>query len=311
MPTPFKNLVRPRLPAAAVGIESSGAAIVQLDRARGGYVIRRAASLNLPPELIKSSFDQPNIIDKVEVVRALTDLATSAGLLRQRKFSASLPEAATRSAVITIEGATASRREAEEVFEWKIERSFGAPASELRVSREPMAPDAQKQTRYLVNAVRYEVLAEYEALFRSLKWHVGLILPRHTGEEQWLRNGSRGDGLLLSAHDQGFTAVLMRGEKPLAVRTVFCDPEEREDELHRIFLFYRDRVGTLADATSVERLLVIGERVDKDRVIEIAREAFGSSLKPLNADDVGLLVPNKTLDFDTIAAPAGLARLAW
>ena len=311
MPTPLNKLVRPRLPAAAVGIESSVASIVQLDRARGGYVIKRAASLNLPPELIKGSFDQPNIGDQSEVVRALTDLAASAGLLRQRKFSASLPEAATRSTVITIEGAPASRREAEEVFEWKIERTFGAPALELRVSREQMAPDAQKQTRYLVNAIRHEVLAEYEALFRSLKWHVGLILPRHTGEAQWLRNGSRDDGLLLSAHDQGFTAVLMRGEKPLAVRTVFCDAEEREDELHRILLFYRDRVGTPADATSVERLLVLGERIDKDRVIEIAREAFGPNLKPLNADDVGLLVPSKTLDFDAIAAPAGLARLAW
>jgi hypothetical protein len=312
MPTPFKNLVRPRLPAAAVGIESSVASIVQLDRARGGYVIRRAASLNLLPGLIKASFDQPNIGNQAEVVRtALTELATSAGLLRQRKFSASLPEAATRSMVITIEGAPASRREAEEVFEWKIERSFGAPVSELRVSREQMAPDAQRQTRYLVNAVRHEVLAEYEALFRSLKWHVGLILPRHWGEAQWLRNGSRGDGLLLSAHDQGFTAVLMRGEKPLVVRTVFCDPEEGEDELHRILLFYRDRIGTPAGATSVERLLVIGKRIDKGRVIEIACEAFGSNLKPLNADDVGLLVPSETLDFDAIAAPAGLARLAW
>jgi len=76
-------------------------------------------------------------------------------------------------------------------------------------------------------------------------------------------------------------------------------------------LFYRDRVGTPADPTSVERLLVIGERVDKERVIEIAREAFGSNLKPLNADDVGLLVPSNNLDFDAIAAPAGLARLAW
>jgi hypothetical protein len=311
MPTPFNKLVRPRLPAAAVGIESDIASIVQLDRARSGYVIRRAASLNLAPDLIKGSFDNPNISEPAEVVRVLTDLAASAGLLRQRKFSASLPEAATRSTVITIEGASASRREIEEVFEWKIERSFGAPASELRVSRELMAPDAQKQTRYLANAIRHEVLAEYEALFRSLKWHVGLILPRHTGEEQWLRNGSRGDGLLLSAHDQGFTAVLMRGEKPLAVRTVFCDAEEREDELHRIFLFYRDRLGTPANVTSVERLLVIGERVDKERVVEIAREAFGPGLKPLNAEDVGLLVPSKTLDFDAIAAPAGLARLAW
>jgi len=311
MRSPIHKLVRPRLPSAAVGLESTLASIVQLDRARGGFVIRRAASVNLSPELIEASFDQPNIVHPGEVLRALNDLAASAGLMRQRKFSACLPEAATRSAVITIEGSPASRREAEEVFEWKVERSFGAPSSELRVSREPMAPDAQKQTRYLVNVVRHEVLAEYEALFRSLKWHVGLILPRHAGEEQWLRNGKSGDGLLLSAHDEGFTAVLMRGEKPLAVRTVFCDVSEREDELHRILLFYRDRVSTPGEAKSVDRLLVIGERVDKDRVVEIAREAFGSELKALSANDVGLTVPSNTLDFDALAAPAGLARLAW
>jgi len=303
--------VRPRLPSTAVGIESNVASIVQLDRARGGFVIKRAASINLSPGLITPSFDQPNISDKTQVARVLTDLITSAGLLRQRKFSAALPEASTRSAVITIEGTSGSRRESEEMFEWKIERSFGVPASELRVSREQMTPDAQRQPRYLVNAIRGEVLAEYESLFRTLRWHVGLILPRHMGEEQWLRNGSRGDGLLLTVHDEGFTAVLMRGEKPLAVRSVFCDPEECDDELHRILMFYRDRVGTPAQATSIERLLVVGERLDKNRVAELTREAFDVSLNPLNAADVGLLVPSNDLDFDAIAAPAGLARLAW
>jgi Tfp pilus assembly PilM family ATPase len=305
---PFQKLVRARLPAVAVGIESNSASVVQIDRARGGFVIRRAAALHLTPEVIKPSFDQLNITDGTAVAQALTDLVTSAGLLRQRKFSAALPEAAIRSAIVTIEGTSGSRRETEEMFEWKVERSFGAPIPELRISRESMIPDAQRHARFLVNAVRREVLAEYESLFRSLRWHVGLILPRHTGEEQWLRNGKHGDGLLLTAHDEGFTAVLMRGEKPLAVRTVFCEPEEREDELHRILLFYRDRVGT---STSLERLLILGDRVDKERVAAIVGEAFGVNLKPLKAADVGLTVPTNNLDFDAIAAPAGLARMAW
>ena len=180
------------------------------DRAKGGFVVKRAASVTLPSGVIQPGFDSTNINAPVELATALTDLITSAGLLRQRKWSTALPEASTRSAVITIEGATASRREIEEVFEWKIERNFGAPSSQLRVTREQLAPDAQKQSRYLVNAIRLEVLAEYEAVFASLGWHVGLVLPRHAGEEQWLRNGHRGDGLLLTAHDEGFTAVLVR-----------------------------------------------------------------------------------------------------
>lgn len=313
MSNPLDSLLRPRLPSSAVGIESEVASVVQLDRARGGFVIKRAASVHLPSDLIRANFDQSNISDPHELVRALTDLVTSAGSLRQRKWSACLPEASTRSAILTIEGATNSRREIEEVFEWKVERAFGAPSAELRIAREPLAPDAQRQTRYLVNAVRLDVLAEYEAVFAALGWHAGLVLPRHAGEEQWLRNGHQGDGLLLTAHDEGFTAVLMRGNRPLTLRSVFCDANECDDELHRVLLFYRDRAGGSAQAETppIDRLLVIGEQLDKQRVAEIANDALGMRLRPLSAAEVGLIVPPGELDFDTIAAPAGLARMAW
>jgi len=224
-----------------------------------------------------------------------------------------LPEAATRAAILTIEGTPGSRRELEEVLEWKIERSFGAPLSELRISREQLASDAQRQPRYLVTAVHRSVLAEYEAVFAALGWHAGLILPRHAGEEQWLRNGHSGDGLLLTAHEEGFTAVLMRQQRPLTLRSVFCEAEESDDELHRVLLFYRERSGSNlpGDTTTVDRLLVVGDSLDKARVASIAQETLGVSLTPMDAADVGLLIPPGELDFDTIAAPAGLARLAW
>jgi hypothetical protein len=310
---PIDKLLKPRFPSVAVGIEKDAATVVQLDRARGGFVIKRAASTHLSPDVVRPNFDESNISDPSELARVLMELVTSAGLLRQRKWSVALPEAATRSAILTVERTAGSRREIEEVFEWKIERSFGAPSSELRISREDIGLDAQRQTRFLVNAVRFNVLAEYEAVFAALGWQPGLILPRHSGEEQWLRNGNQGDGLLLTSHEDGFTAVLMRGNRPLTVRSVFCDASESDDELHRILLFYRDRAGAGAqsEAASVDRLLVVGEHLDKKRVAEIAQDALGVRLNPLNAADVGLLIPAGELDFDTIAAPAGLARLAW
>lgn len=313
MSNPLNKLLKPKFPASAVGVESAAASVVQLDRAREGFVIRRAASVDLSADVVRPHFEESNISDQAELARALSDLVTSAGLLRQRKWSIALPEASTRSAILTIEGTASSRREIEEVFEWKIERSFGSPSSELRISREELAVDAQRQKRFLVNAVRLNVLAEYEALFASLGWHAGLILPRHVGEEQWLRNGRQGDGLLLTSHEEGFTAVLMRGSRAVTLRSVFCDPSECDDELHRLLLFYRDRVGSgaPADTTVVDRLLVLGEFLDKRRVEEIAADALGVRLRSLDAADVGLVIPSADLDFDTIAAPAGLARLAW
>lgn len=313
MPNPLDSLLKPRLPSSAVGIESEAAAVVQLDRARAGFMVKRAASVRLPAELVRANFDQQNLADPNELARALGDLITGAGLLRQRKWSVCLPEASTRSAILTIEGASRSRRELEEVFEWKVERAFGVPSTELRISREPLSPDAQRQPRYLVNAVRLDVLSEYESILSALGWHVGLILPRHAGEQQWLRSGPHGDGLLLTAHDEGFTAVLMRNNRPLTLRSVFCDASECDDELHRFLLFYSDRSGstTQGNGTSIERLLVIGVQLDKQRVADIANDALGVRLKPLSPADVGLLVPAGELDFDTIAAPAGMARMAW
>jgi hypothetical protein len=307
---PLDRLLKPRFPSCAVGIEHDAASVVQLERARGAYVVKRAATLNLASGVIHSSFDEANIEDPNALIDALSDLLTSAGLLRQRKWSVALPEASVRSAILTIDGAGGSRSEVEEVLDWKIERSFGAPLSELRLAREQLAANEQKQPRYLVTAMRLTVLAEYESVFAALGWQAGLVLPRHVGEEQWLRHGAAGDGLLLSSHDAGFTAVLMRNNRPLTLRTVFCETEECDDELHRILLFYRERAGSNGHESSVNRLLVMGERLDKKRVAEIAQETLGVDLRPLNAADVGLMIPGD-LPFDSIAAPAGLARLAW
>ena len=66
------------------------------------------------------------------------------------------------------------------------------------------------------------------------------------------------------------------------MRSVFCDAQERDDELHRLLLFYRDRAGAgkQSGTSALERLLVVGEQLDKARVTEIAEETFGVRLKP-------------------------------
>jgi Tfp pilus assembly PilM family ATPase len=304
------RLLKPRFPSSAVGIKTGAASVVQLERSRGSFVIKRAATINLPANVVRSSFDESNVLDPSGLAAALADLATSAGLLRQKKWSVTLPEASARATIVTLETTGGSRREIEEVLEWKIERTFGAPLNELRIGREELPANEQKQVRYLITAVRSDVLAEYEAVFAAMGWHTGLMVPRHVGEEQWLTNGSGGDGLLLSAHEEGFTAVLLRNNRPLTLRTVVCDTEECDDELHRLLLFYRDRAGSNGAATSVSRLLVTGDLLNKQRVAEIAEQTLGVNLQPLTPHEIGLTIPGD-LPFDLIAAPAGLARLAW
>jgi hypothetical protein len=264
--------------------------------------------------LITPSFEESNIADVAELAAAVTDMATSAGLLRQKRWSVALPEAASRSLILTLESRPSSNSELEEVLKWKMERGFGAELDELTISRERLQPDSQGRDRYLAVATRSSVLAEFETVLQAMGWRAGLILPRHIGEAQWLTmNGAQGDSLLLSSSDKGFTAVIFRGRQPLIIRTVKCGAEECEDELYRLLLYYRDRRSgeTSETGQTLFRVLVVGDLLQKNRVTEIVNETLGTDLRPLAAEDLGLQLATRELNFDTIAAPAGLATLSW
>lgn len=316
---PLAQLVRPRLPSAAIGLTGTTAALVSLDRRRDALVVKRAGLAPLPEGLIRPSFDDANVADFGELAGVLHSLAETTGLARRKRWSVALPEAATRTAILTLESASASRAETEEMLRWKIERTFGASEQELRVSRERLGTDAQGRARYLACAVRLAVLAEYEQVFAALGWRAGLLLPRHLGEEQWLLRSSHAgvDSLLVSSHAEGFTAALLRGSQPLLVRSITCEPEDRADELYRFLLFCRDRLrstapdAAAADASSIERMLVAGQGIEEAQAAQIVEETLHTRPRLLRAEDVKLALPSPELSFTQLAAPTGLASLAF
>jgi hypothetical protein len=304
--------VEPWYPAMAVGIETGSASVVHLERSRGGvYVLRRAATVAISDEMVRPSFEETNIIDPTALAVTLSDLAASAGLLKQKRWSVSLPEATTRTLILTMESQAGSQSELEEMLNWKMERGFNSPLDELSISREKLMRDGQGRERHLVIAVKQSIREEYETVFESLGWRAGLILPRHLGEAQWLmRNGTMGDGLLLSFSEEGFTAAVFRDKQPIILRNIGCDPDESEDELYRLLLFYRDRRGAGEGPPQLSRLLVVGEGFEKQRASEIVNETLGANLRVLSPHEMGLQMPTADLDFDLIAAPAGLATLS-
>jgi len=310
----ISRLINPWYPATAIGLEKGVASVVQLQRLRGSLCkLRRAATFNIAESLVRPGFEETNIEDASQLASVLKELATSAGLLRQKRWSLSLPEATTRTLVLTLESPSQSSGELQDVLRWKIERGFGLPPEELSISKERLQKDPQGRDRYLVIAVNKAVLAEYEAVLELLGWRAGLILPRHLGEAQWLvRNGGAGDSLLLSGSSQGFTGVIFRDKHPLIVRTVECAEDEFEDEFYRLLLFYRDRgASDTGNGPGLARLMVIGEGITKQRAGEIVNETTGGDLRPLQAEDLGLQLPSRDFSFDSIAAPAGLATLSW
>jgi hypothetical protein len=315
MPNLISKIVDPWYPSTAIGLEKGLASVVHLEKTRGsGCTVKRAAIFNIAESIVRPSFDERNIDNPSQLASVLRELAATAGLLRQKRWSMSLPEATTRTLVLTMESQPQSASELQDVLRWKMERGFGAPLEELSVSKEKLQKDSQGRDRYLAVATRSEVLAEYERVLDSLGWRAGLILPRHLGESQWLvRNGSIGDSLLLSGSGEGFTAVILRDKYPLIVRTVTCAEQECEDEFYRLLLFYRDRRTADGDEahSALTRLMVVGDGLTKQRAGEIVNETTGGDLRALDAQDLGLMLPGRELSFDAIAAPAGLATLSF
>ena len=315
MPKLLSRIVDPWYPATAIGLEKGVASVVHLERVKGSACkLRRAATFNIAESLVRPGFDETNIENAGQLAAVLSELATSAGLLRQKRWSLSLPEATTRTLVLTMESQSQSAAEFQDVLKWKVERGFGVPLEELSISKERLLKDSHGRDRYLVIAVKKSIVAEYEAVLHALGWRAGLILPRHLGEAQWLvRNSSAGDSLLLSGSSQGFTGVIFRDRHPLIVRTVTCSEDEFEDEFYRFLLFYRDRCTPegAENGPGLTRLMVIGEGITKQRAGEIVNETTGGDLRPLQAEDLGLQLPSRDFSFDSIAAPAGLATLSW
>ena len=307
----FSSITQPNYPNAALGIEQGSISAVALQgNGRRQFAIKQAASVELPTGLLAPSFLDQNITNPREFGSCLHEVVEIAGLLNQKRWSVALPSNTARTAILALENEPASKQEAEEVLDWKAEQSFGAPAAELRLAKQKISPDREGRSRYFATAVKLSVIDEYEAHFENMGWKTGLILPRAVGEANWLLGApANSDSLLISANNDGFTALLLRGSEPAVVRSVTCTPTEIDDEIYRLVMFYNDRFGGDQGNGILERLLVIGKDFVSAKVQSIASEALGRNLRVVSHDEVGLSLPGGGFSFDEIAAPAGLAAL--
>ncbi len=305
----FSAITSPSFPNAALGIDKNNISAVALQGSRRNLGIKQAATVALGDGVLEPGFLETNIIAPYEFSSALREVVEIAGLLNQKKWSISLPSNTARAAILTLDSEPASAGEREEILDWKAEQSFGAPAAHLRIAMEKISPDSNNRVRYFATAVKLAVIDEYETLFESMGWKAGLIVPRAMGEANWLMGSQSGlDSLLISSNNDGFTALLLRGDEPAVVRSVTCTANEIDDEVYRLVMFYNDRFGS---AGTLDSVMVVGSEFLPARVQSIASEALGRNVRVLSSDDVGLILPGGGLNFNDLASPAGLAALSF
>ena len=307
----FSFLSEPNYPNAAIGIESDAITAIALDRqGKGAFGVKQVATVPLAAGIVMPSFLDVNISNTHQFSEVLEEAVTSAGLLKQKRWSVALPSSTARTAILTLEAEPAQKSEADEILDWKAEQSFGAPAVDLRISRQSISRDRDGRARYFATAIKLSVIDEFENVFERLGWKVGLILPRAVSETNWLLGADdAGDAMLISGQSDGFTALILRGNEPTVVRSVTCDASEIDDEIYRLLMFYNDRYAREMGST-LDRLLVTGRYIVPAKVMEIAADALDHATRVLSSDEVGLHLPDRNFSFDELAAPAGLAALA-
>ena len=307
-----KYLLAPKVSHYAAGFVDDNFVVVDLRRSRAGFAIASSALTPLPPGLITPHFDALNIQDSKELAALITQTAEAAGLANKKKWSVALPEGAARSIVVILESKPASRKELEEILAWKIERVIATPTSELAISRQKLHQSGG-QERYIVTVARHQVLDEYEAALATVGWRVGLLLPRHLGEIQWLiLDKSAGDKMLVSGNRTGFTAAVVRNGEPVLVRNYVCDNDAKIDDLHRFALYYRERLAGVSGlvTTPLTSMLVLGDIAAAEAQSAVA-DALDDKPRLVNSSEFGLALESAPVWFDHLAGAAGLASLAY
>jgi Tfp pilus assembly PilM family ATPase len=306
----WNYLSAPSLPATSLSITETHLAVIALRRRGREFEPRNLGVLRLPPGLIRPSFTEPNVADEGALAEHLKRTAEQAGMKRVRELSATLPMGSARSLVVTMESLPGSRAEIEEMIQWRVERGMGQQAADLRLNYSRLG-DFGGRPQWIVSATHEWVAAQYEAVFRTLGWRVGMIAPQHIGEAQWLmRQRVKDDQVVLSLNDHGFVAVVVRGKEPILIREVTCAPEEREDEFYRLMVFYRDRLVEANSPAGIGRLLTIGSTAEQRRFREVLSSALERQAVALDPAQIGLRI-DPDAPFNHFAAAGGLATMAW
>lgn len=303
-------LISPSYPRTAVSITETELSLVTLRRVRREFEPQHLAVVRLPAGLIRADFNEPNILDEEALGLEFEKLAAQAGIKRLKRLTAALPEGSARSLVMSLDGVPGGRQELVQMLEWKIERTIGCSTGEARLSYSRLHTGKQ-ESHWLVTVTHKAVIEQYEEFFRRLGWQIGLFLPAHLAEAQWLlRSGGEGDQALISLNPRGFVAVITRGDSPLLIREVECSKPEIEDEFHRLMLYYRDRLATPNEPLSMKRLLVLGTPEEQEMLRRAASESLETPVASLNLAQLGLRI-DPPAPLTKLAAAAGLSTFGW
>jgi hypothetical protein len=243
----WRTLREPERPQVAVEVRPGGIGVVRTRREGRSTVLAAAASVELPPDVVRPSLTQPNLADPERFRAALRGALERAGVLDGAPIALVLPDPVARVALLpAAELGTARASELDEVVRFRLRKSLPFDVHDARVAH---VRSARPQDPVVTVAALDSVVTGYEDVCRSLGLEPGLVeLSALALCRAAFAPDAEGDRLLVN-WDEGYaTLVLVREGWPVLARTlsgpVMSSPPEVAREAAQTLLYARERLAS-------------------------------------------------------------------
>jgi type IV pilus assembly protein PilM len=152
--------------ACGIEITQDGLAMVQAEGKSASPVLDRYALAEFPPETVRVSFKEPNIINPEVFVKLVKEshlrLATS-----EKRVSLSLPDATGRVLVMDMETRFKNRAEGIDLIRWKLKKNFPLDISDVYLDYQILQYRETGEISVLVGLISTQVVSQYEELLQE------------------------------------------------------------------------------------------------------------------------------------------------
>jgi type IV pilus assembly protein PilM len=231
---------------------------------------------------------EDNILRGDAILATIQRVALANPGKKRRRAAVILPDYAARVTVLDFDSFPSVPEEQASLIRFRVKKTIPFDIDSAAVSYFPQTVAGQKRVEVVAVTVALEVIARYEALFRSAGYHSGVV----TTSTLAALNLHKGDGVAVLAKLSGraLTVAVMAAGAMKLFRCVSID-EANEDEimavLHPTFAYVEDELKK-----PVEKMILCGIPVEIAARLncqsEVLRSRFGAP-GPHNAGLLGYL----------------------
>ncbi len=251
-------LLSPEPPGLAIEVGSRSLRAVRVSRFGGEARFGAAGIAELDPNVLRISMSDPNVLNRGVFVDTLKRLLHRVGSADRGRVGLVLPDPVARVALVPgTELAAAGEGELAEMVRFRLKKAVPFDIREARVSFTTLGNPSEG---VVAVAALESILRGYEDACEAAGLKPGRVEISSLSLADWvLSQGAAGDVLIINGDTGWVSLTILRGGRPLLVRTLDAtavgDTAALNRELGSTLIYYRERLEGWGLSSAFVRLL--------------------------------------------------------